>query len=68
MINKISINELKGQNLIDFKKEGHKLLVNLEKEGWCMVACSECGETEVPLNRNLRECPCGKKEFLKLGQ
>lgn len=61
---KITANELKGKNLIDFRKDEQKLILNIEGLGERVVACDKCGNTDFFPNRNLKECPCGNKFFV----
>ncbi len=61
---KITVNELKGQEIIDFEKKDGKLILNIKNFGNRIVACDKCGNTDFFPNRNLKECPCGTKFFV----
>ena len=60
----LKVSELKGQKLYGFAKENNQLLMNIEGEGWTALACSQCGNTKMFPNIDLREChECGHKEI-----
>jgi hypothetical protein len=65
---KITADELRGKKVIDFRKEGGKLILTLEGLGERVVACEKCGNTEFSPNKNLKMCGCGNSFFVFYAQ
>lgn len=63
---KITVEELKGRKIVDFRKENGKLILNIKDIGERVVACNKCGNVDFYPNTNFKECKCGNEFFVFL--